>query len=53
MHTLHRLVVELGSRANPGGLLAGLFALQLAWSLILGAFDAQFQQVAGYPLPAL
>ncbi len=53
MRTLHRLVVDFGSRANPGLLVASLLALNVAWVLILGAFDAQFRQVAGYPLPDL
>ena len=53
MRTIHRLVVELGSRVNPGLLVVSLLALNIAWVLILGAFDAQFRQVSGYPLPDL
>jgi hypothetical protein len=53
MRTLHRLVVALGSRVNPGLLVTSLLALNVAWLLILEALDAQFRQVAGYPLPDL
>lgn len=53
MRTIHRLVVDLGSRANPGLLVTSLLMFNIAWVLILGAFDTQFRQVAGYPLPDL
>lgn len=53
MRPVHHFVVDLGRRASPGLLVASLFALNLAWVLILGAFDAQFRQVTGYPLPDL
>jgi hypothetical protein len=53
MRALHRLVVDLGSRVSPGLLVASLLALNVAWLLILGALDAQFWQVTGYPLPDL
>lgn len=53
MRSVHRLIVNLGGLVNPGLLVASLLMLNIAWVLILGAFDAQFRQMTGYPLPDL
>ena len=53
MRVLHRLVLDHGSRVDPGLLVMTLLALNVAWVLILGAFDDQFRQTAGYPRPDL
>lgn len=50
MQQVRALVTRWGSNIDPRLLICILVALNVYWTVTLGAFDRQFRQVAGYPL---
>jgi hypothetical protein len=50
MRSLQRLVVDLGTRADRGLLVAAILLVNAAWLLILDALGTEFRAVAGVPL---
>jgi hypothetical protein len=50
MQQVHARIVAWGSGISPLLLFAVVIGLNVYWIVTLGAFDAQFRQLTGYPL---